>query len=149
MIHILYYFCLLVISACLAWLLPIYGDLGRLARINSMEMVAQSLRNISNDVHAEYLSEKRQNSRYVALQHQQIALQDGFPAASESGIVAALQLPRDYVSIITQSANTMKDPASVMIQYHRERVNCWVRYLEANNGLSQYTPSIELELSGC
>ena len=154
MIASLYLFGMVSISTVLAMALPNYADLGRSARINSMQMVAQSLRNISNDAHAEYLLKGSSEVRYVSLERQQIAIQDGFPAASAQGIIAALQLPHDYLPIFNQitghqTGDSSQSQSSVTIQYRQARANCWVLYQEANTKLSQYTPQIKMETRGC
>ncbi len=145
----LYLIGMIMLSTIVAVVLPDYTDMGRTARINSLQMVAQSLRNISNDAHAEYLLKARQNVSYVMIDQYQILLQDGFPAASEKGIVAALRLPKSYISIIQPSVELNNKQASVTIQYRRSRPECWVIYQEANTEFAQFTPSIEIQTNGC
>lgn len=143
-----------------ALVLPDYTNFGKKARAESMQTVAQALRDIANDAHAEQLLTKTLGQPYVWLDRRRIAMHDGFPAASEDGIIEALQLPSGYTARIEETPNTnTEEPTQqptiqpvikrVTIHHRQARLDCQVQYQEAKTTIKRFTPSVSVEVSGC
>ena len=138
-----------------AFALPRFANLGRDARIASVQGAAASIRSASAIAHATYLTGVAP-SGFVAMESTVVSLVGGYPVAhvptppfpSLVGIAPAAGISTDSYQIDPLPAASNNGVVTIRPQGVGATANCYVRYTQANT-TGSVAPSITLQTGGC
>lgn len=138
---------ILMLAILSAFALPRFANLGRDARIASMQGAAAAIRSASANAHAAWLARGSVDG-YLEMEGSTVILVSGYPqahvtAAGLGDITDAAGIDSaSFTATGTASAVTIR-PAGVAAAS-----NCYVRYTQANT-TGTVAPAISLQTGGC
>ena len=128
---------IVVLGILAAFALPKFANLGKDARVASIQGAAASVKSASAIAHSAYLA-GGSSATTLTLEGTAVALANGYPTAA--GILAAAQIGSDYTTTTTGTNSLVKLAGGT------DAATCSVSYTEAAAGSA---PAISVLTSGC
>ncbi len=133
---------IVMLGTLAAFALPRFADLGRDARIASVEGAAASIRSAAAVAHAAWLV---RNNVILDLEGTMVGIAaGGYPQAPNPGIIAAAGIDASNFQVVRSSAGS--STVTVLPLDVASTANCFVRYNLANSATA---PTISVQTGGC
>ena len=131
---------IVVLGILAAFALPKFANLGKDARVASLQGAAASVRSASAIAHSAWLAGGGSSTTTsLTLEGTTVALANGYPTAA--GIIAASQVGTDYTTSTTGTTTLVRVSGATTA------ANCQVSYTEAAS--ANAAPTISVDSSGC